>query len=655
MSDAEAQYEYRGSALAAADIKAYLRQHEEKDLLRLLTCGSVDDGKSTLIGRLLYDTKMIYEDQRAAVIKDSATHGTTDTAFDPALLTDGLRAEREQGITIDVAYRYFSTDRRKFIIADTPGHEQYTRNMATGASTCNLAVILIDARHGVLPQTRRHSFISSLLGIRHFVVAVNKMDLVDYSQSRFDEIRREYEGFVAKLDVGDIHFIPMSAVLGRNVVDHADEMPWYNGAPILEYLETVPIAADRNLIDFRFPVQNVLRPNLDFRGYCGTVASGVVRPGDDIMVLPSGRRTRVKTIESFDGELAEAFPPLSVTLTVADEIDISRGNMLCHVNNAPTVGREFDAHVVWMHETPLAAGKSYLLKSTTNTVPAVIDSVRYRFDINTLHRQNAGGLELNEIGRVAVTVHRPLPYDSYARNRGTGGFVLVDRVTNATVGAGMILDRHPASQSVDEERVERIRSTNVHRHGGTVTAAARTKRLGHQACTVWLTGLPKSGKSTIAYALEQTLFDMGCAVHVLDGDNMRLGVSRDLGFGATDRAENVRRAAGIARICNDAGLITIAAFVSPLKADRERAKEQIGAGRFVEVHVCAPLDVCEARDTEGLYARARKGEIADFSGVTAPYEPPDEADLLLPSNEMTVDRAVARVVNALKQRDVFSC
>jgi len=558
-------YEVKEKDLIASDITEYLRRHEEKDILRFLTCGSVDDGKSTLIGRLLYDSHMIYEDQLAAVAKDSKIHGTTGGDFDPALLTDGLKAEREQGITIDVAYRYFSTDKRKFIIADTPGHEQYTRNMATGASTCNLAVILIDARYGVITQTRRHSFICSLLGIKHVVVAVNKMDLKDWSEEVYEKIRKEYNEFVTRLSFSDIHFIPMSALNGDNVVDKSKNMPWYNGPTLLHHLEGVNISTDRNLVDMRFPVQHVLRPNLNFRGFSGTVASGVMRVGDAVMSLPSHRVSKIKSIISPNGEVSEAFTPMAVTVTLEDESDVSRGNMLVPVKNIPHIGNEFEAMVVWMHENPAQNGRSYLIKQTTNMVPGVLTDVRYKVDVNTMHRQKGTGtsLELNEIGRVHITLHRPIAFDSYERNRLTGSFIIIDRMTNITIGAGMIVDR-----VVSKANVNVPVSQNIVKSDSLVSVEDRQAVLRQKGATLWLTGLSGSGKSTLACELERELINRGQACCILDGDNIRHGLNRDLGFSAEDRKENIRRVAEVARLMNDAGLIVITAFISPYRADR---------------------------------------------------------------------------------------
>ncbi|MBT3296465.1 MAG: sulfate adenylyltransferase subunit CysN [Verrucomicrobia bacterium] len=635
-----------------AEVIEYLKRHGEKDMLRFLTAGSVDDGKSTLIGRLLYDSKMIYEDQLAAVIEDSATHGTTNTDFDPALLTDGLKAEREQGITIDVAYRYFSTDKRNFIIADTPGHEQYTRNMATGGSTCDLAVILIDARHGILEQTRRHSFIASLLGIRHLAVCVNKMDLVDYSQEVFERIRSDYEGFAAKLEDVDLHFIPISALLGDNVVDPSENMPWFQGGTLLYYLETVPVATDRNLIDMRFPVQYVLRPDLNYRGYCGTVASGVLRKGDEIVALPSGARTRVAGITTFEGDVAEAYPPMAVTVTVEDEVDVSRGDMLIHPNNRPHVGQDFEALVVWMNDEPMKLNGSYLVKSTTNLVPAAITDLHYRFDINSLHRLDADTLNANEIGRVAISTHRKISFDPYQRNRSTGCIIIVDRNTNATVGAGMILDREKRAAQPVEATAE-PKSEHIRREASTVSADERRALLKQKPTTLWLTGLSGSGKSTIAQDLERSLFDRGQACFILDGDNIRHGLNRDLGFSAGDRTENIRRVSEVAGLLNDAGLIVITSFISPYREDRAKAREIIGDERFVEVHIDTPIEVCESRDPKGLYKKARAGEITQFTGIDAPYEAPDAADLVLQTADTPVAESTRQIIAYLQDQGLL--
>ncbi len=637
--------------LIEQDVDAYLRQHEEKDLLRFLTCGSVDDGKSTLIGRLLFDTKMIYEDQLAAVMKDSLVHGTTGTDFDPALLTDGLKAEREQGITIDVAYRYFSTSKRKFIIADTPGHEQYTRNMATGASNCDLAIVLIDARNGVTVQTKRHSFIVSLLGIRHVVVAVNKMDLVGWSAAVFEQIRREYNDVVARLEFSDIHFLPMSALHGDNVVNASVQMPWYQGPTLLHHLENVNLVTDRNLIDLRFPVQLVIRPNLDFRGFAGTVASGVIRVGDEVMALPSKRLSRVTSILDFEGPLERAFPPMAVAVTLADEIDLSRGDMLVHANNVPRSGTEFEAMLVWMSETPVREGAAFLIKHTTNTLPGALNQIRYRVDVNTMRKlppdESGPTLQLNDIARVHMTLHRPLAFDPYNRNRQTGAFILIDRLSNITVAAGMILDR--AVERGRQAEAGQPVSQNISQEDSLVPPAQRQALLRQRGGTVWLTGLSGSGKSTIARELERQLIVAGHLCYVLDGDNLRHGLNRDLGFSATDRTENIRRIAEVARLFNEAGVIVITAFISPYREDRAQARAIVGSERFFEIHVNTALAVCESRDPKGLYRKARAGQIPQFTGISAPYEPPEEPALVLDTATLSPADSAARLTAAIAE------
>ncbi len=633
-------------------IKEVLEQNERKDLLRFLTAGSVDDGKSTLIGRLLYDSKLVYEDHLKTLEKDSKRVGSAGAGIDYSLLLDGLKAEREQGITIDVAYRYFSTPKRKFIIADCPGHVQYTRNMATGASTANLAIILVDAANGVLDQTRRHSFIASLLGINHIVVAVNKMDLVDYSQDVYDKIRGDYTDFAAKLQVKHIHFIPISALAGDMVVERGDNLGWYQGATLLNYLETVHIGSDRNLIDMRFPVQYVMRQDASFRGYSGTVASGVIRKGDEVVALPSGKKTTVTRIATFDGDVDEAFSPMAVSVALADELDISRGDMLVHPRNMPRLEQEFESILVWLSETAMTRERPYYIKHGTASAQAEIAEVEYRFDVNTLSRLHANALELNEIGRVHMVASKPLALDPYQGNRGTGNFILIDPVTNSTVAAGMILDRRVRKDADLPAKGADARSPLLKKQTSTIAPAQRAERLGQTPTTIWLTGLPNAGKTTTAYELERQLFDAGIHTHVLDGENLRLGISENLGFAALERSENIRRAAHIAKLCNDIGMVTIVALVSPFAADRAAARAIVGEERFVEVHVSAPVAVCEERDDTGVYARARRGEIERFTGVSAPYEPPESPELVLPTHEIAVDDAVRRIVALLRDRGV---
>jgi bifunctional enzyme CysN/CysC len=630
------------SDLIASDIEAYLAEHERKDLLRLLTCGSVDDGKSTLIGRLLHDSKMIYEDHLADLEADSSIMGSAGGQVDLALLMDGLKAEREQGITIDVAYRYFSTARRKFIIADTPGHEQYTRNMVTGASTCQLAVILIDARLGVLAQTRRHSYIASLLGIRNVVVAVNKMDLVDWSEERFDEICAAYRDFARVLDLQDPYFLPMSALLGDNVVDAGDNLAWFDGPPLMEHLETVDVEAGVDLERLRLPVQMVVRPDLDFRGFAGTVASGVLRPGDEVVAMPSGLRSSVERIVTFDGDLEVAGPGRAVTVTLADEIDISRGDLLVGVDQAPGRAHEVDAMLVWMSTEELEPGRRYLLQSANGTSSASVSTIRHRIDVDTLDEQQVVSLGLNDIARCAVSSDRELLFDPYASNRQTGSFVLVDRLSNATVAAGMIIG---ASSAWDRQP-----DAGLNRQASSISGAERSDRFGQQPCTVLLTGLTAAGKSTIATALERRLFDRGRTTIRLDGENVRLGISRDLGFSSQERSENLRRVAEVARLVNNQGLIAIAALVAPKEEVRARARELVGVERFVEVFVDTPLEVCRERDANGMYEAADRGEIPQFPGVSATYDRPTDMDLRVDTSVQDVDECVDVIMGMLAER-----
>jgi len=627
------------SDLIATDINAYLAQHERKELLRLLTCGSVDDGKSTLIGRLLYDTKMVYQDQLDAISKDKKS-GATDAELDLSRITDGLQAEREQGITIDVAYRYFSTAKRKFIIADTPGHEQYTRNMATGASNCELAIILIDARHGVLTQTRRHTFIASLLGIRHLIVAVNKMDLMDYSEDVFNSIRDDYLAFADDLDTGDLTFIPMSALKGDNVVHPSEHMPWYQGETLMWMLENVKISADRNFGDFRFPVQYVNRPNLDFRGYCGTVASGIIRKGDHITALPSGKTSTVKSIVTYDEELEMAFTPMAITLTLEDEIDISRGDMIVHSDNLPASKTDFTATIVWMNEKALLPGKQYDFKHTTKNTSGVINLIQHKVDVNTLEASPTPTLELNEIGVCEVSLGEAIQFDDYKKNPGTGSFIIIDRLTNVTVGAGMISDDHKTGRHI----------STVSAH---VTTEERAARYGQKPVTVMFMGLSGSGKSTLAHALERRLFDMGRVSTVLDGKQMRLGISKDLPHDAEGRAENLRRSAYIARYLNESGLICCAAFVAPNLDSREHLISVIGEENCILIYLNPPLEVCKQRDPSGLYAAEENVPTGTVPGVSFGYPEPESPDLILPTHELDVEECIERVINVMKEQNVI--
>jgi bifunctional enzyme CysN/CysC len=620
------------------------------ELLRLATAGSVDDGKSTLIGRLLYDTKAIFEDQLEQVAAASERrHGVNGaTTPDLALLTDGLRAEREQGITIDVAYRYFTTPRRSFIIADTPGHVRYTRNMVTGASTADLALVLVDARNGVVEQSRRHAFIASLLRIPHLVVCVNKMDLVDWDEAAFERVVDDFTGFAARLDVPDVTFIPISALQGDNVVERSLEMPWYDGPTLLHHLEHVHIASDRNLRDVRFPVQWVVRPGTDehhdYRGYAGQMAGGVLRPGEEVVVLPSGARTKVAGIDSFDGPVDAAYPPMSVTVRLADELDVSRGDVIARPQNRPELDRRLDATLCWMSEAPSRPQGRYLIKHLTATTRVVLESLVHRIDVTTLHHdESAERLELNEIGRVVLRAATPLAFDPYAKNRMTGSFILVDEATNDTVAAGMI---RGAAQTE--------RSADVTWDVGRLTRERRWADLGAHGATLWFTGLPASGKSTIAGALEARLVEAGVSAYRLDGDNLRHGLNANLGFAPEDRAENVRRTAEAAKLLADAGTIALVSLVSPYAADRETARrlhDEAGL-EFLEIHVDTPVDECERRDPKGLYAKARAGELPGFTGVSAPYEAPEAPDLRL--GPEAVEQAVEEAWRLLVARGILT-
>lgn len=629
------------SDLISTDIDAYLAQHERKELLHLLTCGSVDDGKSTLIGRLLHDSKMIYEDQLEAIKSDSVKSGTTGNDFDLALLVDGLQAEREQGITIDVAYRYFSTAKRKFIIADTPGHEQYTRNMATGASNCELAIILIDARHGVQTQTRRHTFIASLLGIKHIIVAINKMDLLDFSEDVFNNIKQDYIEFTKELNTGELYFIPISALKGDNVVNASEQTPWYDGETLMWMLENVKIAADRNFDDFRFPVQFVNRPNLDFRGFCGTIASGIVRKGDEIVALPSGKRSKIKSIVTYDEELEQAFTPMAVTLTLEDEIDISRGDMIVHSDNLPVSRDSFSANIVWMNEAPLLTGKHYDFKQGSKSFSGVIANIKHKVDVNILETSPTPSLELNEIGLCELELGEAIHFDSYQQNPSTGAFIIIDRLSNVTVGAGMI-------ETTSTKKRRAVESSTNH-----VTKEDRAARYGQKPVTVMFVGLSGSGKSTLAHALERRLFDMGRISTILDGKAMRLGISKDLPHDAAGRAENLRRSAYIVKYLNDSGLICCAAFVAPNADSREHMSSVIGEENCIVVYLNPPLSVCKQRDPSGIYAAEANVETGTVPGVSFPYEDWENPNLILPTHELDVDECIDRVINVLKEQSIL--
>jgi bifunctional enzyme CysN/CysC len=622
------------------------------DLLRFSTAGSVDDGKSTLIGRLLYDTKSIFEDQMEAVERASRQRG--DPYVDLALLTDGLRAEREQGITIDVAYRYFATPKRKFIIADTPGHIQYTRNMVTGASTAEVTIVLIDARKGVLTQSKRHGFIASLLQIPHIVVAVNKMDLVDYSQEVFETIVAEYTEFASKLSVLDLTFIPISALMGDNVVNKSENTPWYDGPTLLHYLENVNVGASRNLIDFRFPVQSVLRPHQDFRGFTGQIASGTIQPGEEIVALPSGRTSKIKSIVTFDGEQEEAFAGDSVILTLEDEIDISRGDMIVRTRNLPQVANQLECTLCWMSETPLNPQVSYILQHTSRQVRAYVSELNYRIDVDTLHRENVETFKLNEIGRVKLTTTQPLFFDPYALNRATGSFILIDPTSNTTVAAGMIRRRARDLDEVVAQQTARQRSANVTWDSSQIAREMRERQNGHKAAVLWFTGLSGSGKSTVARTLERRLYEAGCHTFYLDGDNVRHGLNGDLGFSDKDRKENIRRVAEVARLAFDHGNITLCTFISPFVADRDFARTLLPHGRFVEVYVKCDIEVAKRRDPKGLYAKALRGEIPEFTGVSSPYEEPLQPELVVETDMQSVEEIVAQMMEYLVREGIIS-
>jgi bifunctional enzyme CysN/CysC len=629
------------AAATPAPLAEFLARQERIGLLRFLTCGSVDDGKSTLIGRLLYDTKLIFEDQLATLKHDSRKHGTTGDDIDFALLVDGLQAEREQGITIDVAYRFFTTERRRFIVADTPGHEQYTRNMATGASNAELAVVLVDARHGVLTQTRRHSFIASLLGIRHVVLAVNKIDLVDFSEARFTEILNDYRAVVGGLGFRSLVAIPLSARFGDNVIERSERAPWYSGPTLLEHLETVDVDADAAVRPFRMPVQWVNRPNLDFRGYAGTIASGTVRRGDRVAVANAGRTSTVSRIVTMDGELDRASAGSAVTLVLAEQIDISRGDVLAAPGAPSSIGDQFDANLVWLTDQPLFPGRSYIIKLGTRSLSGTITRIRHRIDINTFEHVAAETLGINDVALVSVALTGPMALERFAESRELGGFIVIDRLTNATVGVGMI-------EAIAQG------ATNIVWHQMAVDKEARAALKHQRPAVLWFTGLSGAGKSTIADLVDRKLHALGHHTYILDGDNVRHGLNRDLGFSEADRVENIRRAAEAARLMVDAGLIVMVSFISPYRSDRDAARERFEAGEFIEVFVDTPIDECRRRDPKGLYARADAGKIRNFTGVDAPYEAPAAPELRLRTADAEAEALAERVIEELRRRAIIA-
>jgi bifunctional enzyme CysN/CysC len=621
--------------LAIGDIDAYLDAHERKSMLRFITCGSVDDGKSTLIGRLLYESKLIFEDHLSALEADSRSIGTQGGELDFALLVDGLAAEREQGITIDVAYRFFSTEARKFIVADTPGHEQYTRNMVTGASTADLAVILIDARRGVLTQTRRHSYLVSLLGIRHVVLAINKLDLCDYSEDVFSTISDEYRAFAAGIGLHDVTAIPLSALRGDNITERSPHTPWYSGPTLLGHLETVEIDGALQGEPFRMPVQWVNRPDLDFRGFCGQVVRGAVHPGDPVRVLPSGQRTSIASVILHGADVGEAVAGESVTLTLTGEVDVSRGDVLASDTDPPDVADQFEAHIVWMSEHPMLPGRPYLLKAGTSTVGATLAHPKYKVNVNTMEHIAATTLELNDIGVGNINLDRPIAFDPYTENREMGGFILIDRFDNATVGAGLL---HFALR----------RSANIHWQAVEVDKEARSHLKAQQPALIWLTGYSGAGKSTIANIVERKLHRLGRHTYLLDGDNVRHGLNKDLGFTDADRVENIRRIAEVGSLMVDAGLIVIASFISPFRAEREFARSCVRPGEFIEVFVDTPLAVAESRDPKGLFKKARRGELFNFTGIDSPYEPPSDPEIRIDTTQVLPEDAADAVISMLQ-------
>jgi bifunctional enzyme CysN/CysC len=628
---------------APVDVKAWLADQEHKELLRFITCGSVDDGKSTLIGRLLYESKQVFDDQLAALESDSKRHGTQGEEIDFALLVDGLSAEREQGITIDVAYRYFTSARRKFIVADTPGHEQYTRNMVTGASTADLAVLLVDARKGILTQTRRHSYLAKLVGIRRFVLAVNKMDLVDYDQGAFDAICTDYRNFAAKIGIDEWIAIPVSGLKGDNVTDRSEATPWYHGPSLLEHLDTVELAAEADAAKaFRMPVQWVNRPDQNFRGFAGQIASGSVGPGAEVRILPSGRVTRIARVVTQDRDLKEAAAGQSVTLTFADEVDCSRGDVIAAAGDAPEAADQFEATVVWMDETELLPGRGYWMKLGTQTVTATVQHPKYKVNVNTLEQLAAPSLALNDIGVAEMATDREIVFEPYAPdggspNRVLGGFILIDKLTNATVGCGML---HFALR----------RSLNIHRQHLDVSRDTHASIKGQKPAVLWFTGLSGAGKSTIANLVEKKLVARGRHTFLLDGDNIRHGLNRDLGFTEADRIENIRRVGEVARLMADAGLIVLTAFISPFRAERHMVRRMVPEGEFFEIFVDTPLAEAERRDSKGLYAKARAGQLKNFTGIDSPYEPPEAPEFHIDTTQLSADQAADRIVEELMKR-----
>ena len=626
---------YKTDDLIASDIDAYLKLHQHKSLLRFITCGSVDDGKSTLIGRLLYDSKMIFEDQLATLESDSKRMGTQGQQIDFALLVDGLAAEREQGITIDVAYRFFATEKRKFIVADCPGHEQYTRNMVTGASTADLAVILIDARKGVLVQTRRHSYLAQLLGVRNIVLAVNKMDLIDYDQAKYDAIVAEYTAFASSIGISDFTAMPISGFKGDNITDRSVHMPWYAGQPLIAHLETVALDNDADQAKpLRMPVQWVNRPNLDFRGFSGQIATGILRPGDAIRVLPSGKTSTIQKIVTLDGELSEAVAGQSVTLCFADEIDCSRGDVIAAADNPPEVSDQFESTIVWMADEALAPGRAYWLKLGTQTVSATVQSPKYTINVNNMEHLAAKTLELNAIGVAEILTDKPIVFEPYANNHVLGGFILIDKISNATVAAGML-------------HFSLRRAQNVHWQATDITREAHAALKNQKPKILWFTGLSGSGKSTIANEVEKTLHLLNRHTFLLDGDNIRHGLNKDLGFTETDRIENIRRVGEVAKLMADAGLIVLTAFISPFRAERDMVRAMMPEGEFVEIFVDTPLEVAEARDVKGLYKKARAGQLKNFTGIDSPYEPPENPDIRVNTVAMTPAEAAEHIVRQL--------